>query len=125
MGYQQFYLKFNNLKALQNELIIYKKRDKSNDQAKVFCAVEVLKNVAPFKKGEVALVVGGERWEQRNKSNLKEGLGIGQVKEIMFIDNYYFNAKAQDMELGEFLDSNFRTIEEDEYEKYGIVNPFN
>jgi hypothetical protein len=126
MGRQQSFVKFNNLEVLKNELIKYKDREKINDNAHVIDVVTVIKGTRPFKKGDFALVVGGERWEQRNPMNLKEGLGIENIERIVFIDNedYVMKAQFRNISLSDFLDTHFRTLNEKERDELGIIDPW-
>lgn len=116
MGYQQSLVKFESEKDLIEELRKYVKRDKTGDQAFVYGINKTLHGIQPFKKGEFSLIIGGERYPQRNKANLKIELGIEKVKEIVFIDNeeYYFLSNGN---LGKFLDYHFKTLTEDEGEE--------
>ncbi len=127
MGYQQSFVKFKTINQLKKELVKYKDRDKSRDQAEITGYVEVIKEIYPFSKGEVALIVSGERYEQRNAPNLKEGLGISNIDEIVFIDNpeYVYMAEEQNVELGQLLDKHFSMLDEESYTKHGLINPFN
>ncbi|MEC1780049.1 hypothetical protein [Schinkia azotoformans] len=126
MGRQQSFVKFNDIEVLKQELVNYKNRDKSNDNAQIIGVVEVIKEIHPFNKGDYALIVGGERYEQRNKANLKEGLGINNVDKIVFIDNpnYCLMAQAQKTDLGEILDTHFKSLDENSYKELGLVNPW-
>ena len=95
----------------------YDKRDKSADIAEIVCVDRVKKTIYPFKKGELVAVVCGERSEQRNFNRLREGLGITNVQEIVFIDNpHYWNmAMEQDVKLSQFLGEHFEKLSDDKY----------
>ncbi|MGD6781353.1 hypothetical protein ACQCT3_18125 [Sutcliffiella horikoshii] len=126
MGRQQSFVKFKSKEELNIELTRYGKRDTSQDQAYVVGVVKVIKKVRPFEKDELALVVSGERYEQRNIVNLEEGLGIKNVDRIVFIDNVNYCDKAfsKGISLGDYLDEHFMSIKENEFNGLGIVNPF-
>lgn len=122
MGRQQSFIKFKSTDVLKNELIKYQERDIKEDMATVYGVVEVIKSVTPFKKGELAVVVGGERYAQRNAKTVEEELGIGNVQKVVFIDNYYPMAEAKSIDLGDLLDAHFRTLDENELKSFGLVN---
>lgn len=115
MGYQQSFIKFKDLELLKSELIKYNQRNSEYDLATVYGVVKIIKPISPFEKNELALVMGGERSEQRNTNRLKEGLGIENAQEIVFIDNPYY-WELSDGNIGELLDEHFQTITKDEYE---------
>lgn len=117
MGYQESLIKFKDEKMLIEELKKYSKRDNSSDFAEIVCVDRVKKDIYPFKKGELVAVVCGERSEQRTEIRLREGLGIDNVKEIVFIDNemYWKMAEKQGIDLGVFLAKYFKKLSEDEY----------
>ncbi|MNF08079.1 hypothetical protein D3C80_2084020 [compost metagenome] len=73
----------------------------------------VIKAVDPFQIGELLAVVCGERSVQRRKEDLEEGLGIQNVKAIVFIDNYYEHSSG---DLDSFLREHFERLSDEEYE---------
>ncbi|MEH7076221.1 hypothetical protein [Neobacillus drentensis] len=118
MGYQESFIQFKSKKSLMEELRRYDKRDKSSDIADLVCVDRVKKEVFPFKEGELVAVVCGERSEQRDKNRLRSGLGIRNVKDIVFIDNpvYWEMAEEQGIiDLGAFLSMHFEKLSKDEY----------
>jgi len=106
MGLQQSYVKFENEKLLLEELKKYVKRDSKGDQTYVLGTVKVLKSMEPFLKGELAIVLGGERHGQRNLMNLKEETGIENAQSITFIDNETY-CMLSGGDLGKFLNEHF------------------
>lgn len=119
MGYQESFIKFKNEETLKEQLKAYQKRDKSNDLADIVCVDRVKKEVYPFREGELVAVVSGERSEQRDKSRLRNGLGIKRVVDIVFIDNpiYWEKAWKRGIDLGDFLREHFETLSDEEYEE--------
>ncbi|MEI2368017.1 hypothetical protein [Niallia circulans] len=119
MGYQESFIKFKNEETLKEQLKAYQKRDKSNDLADIVCVDRVKKEVYPFREGELVAVVSGERSEQRDKSRLRNGLGIKRVADIVFIDNpiYWEIAWKRGIDLGDFLREHFETLSDEEYEE--------
>lgn len=117
MGRQQSIIKFKDRKTLVKEFKKYSKRNTENDWAYLICVVRVIKDIDPFKKGELCAVISGERHEQRSPENLKNGLGIENVEHIAFIDSVRYFQMANDLgvNLGEFLDSHFKTLTEKEH----------
>lgn len=116
MGYQQSFLQFGGTKELKSELKKYAHRNTENDQAHVLCINKAIKDIEPFVKGELMLVVGGERYAQRNKERVKEELGIENIRSVVFIDNpdYYYLSNGR---LGDFLDEHFEALSEEETNK--------
>lgn len=123
MGRQQSFLKFKDKETLVKEVKRYKYRDISDDIARVYQIVRVIKDVKgfddvpAFNKDEFAIVVGGDRYPQRSKKNLKENLGIENVEEIVYIDNVYYSDMAitkYNGSLGDFLDEHFKALSHDE-----------
>lgn len=119
MGYQESFIRFKDEKILKEQLKVYQKRDKSNDLADIVCVDRVKKEVYPFREGELVAVVSGERSEQRDKSRLRNGLGIKRVVDIVFIDNpnYWEMAEEQGVDLGDFLREHFETLSDTDYEE--------
>lgn len=115
MGYQQSFVKFKDIKTLNDELIKYKKRDKKHHQASVYGVVKTIRAISPFKEGELALIIGGERYAQRGLNRLRDELEIENAQEVVFIDNpqYY---EMSDGDLGKFLDAHFINLTEEEFE---------
>lgn len=116
MGRQQSFIKFKNKEVLVSEVKKYQERDSSGDQTYLLCANEVIKDIVPFKKGELLLVVGGERHGQRNTHNLKNETGLGNVERIVFIDNERYS-EMSDGDLGGLLDEHFRALTKDEHDE--------
>lgn len=116
MGYQQSLLKLKSKEDLIKELKAYLKRDTINDDAYLLGVNKTLKSIDPFTKGELSLVVGGERYSQRNKMRVKEGLGINNVQQVVFIDNpdYWFMSNGN---LGGFLDEHFQPLTKEEVDE--------
>lgn len=116
MGYQQSFVKFSDVETLKSELVKYKQRDSKHYQATVYGVVKTIKPITPFKKDELAFIVGGERYTQREAERLKDELGIENVQEIVFIDNpRYWNMSNGD--IGKLLDTHFTTLTEEELEE--------
>lgn len=113
MGRQQSYVKFEDKETLITELKRYDQRDTKDFQTYVIGMVETIKPMHPFAKGELALILGGERYGQRNPVNLKEETGIENAQQIVFIDCPRFVEMANG-NLGDFLDSHFKLLSEDE-----------
>jgi hypothetical protein len=126
MGYQESSVKFENVNTLKNELVRYKFRDRSHDCAHIAGIVRANKNIVPFKKGEFALVITGERYPQRNTINLKEEMGIENAEDIAFIDSvrYVTIAQRRGVDLDQLLDENFHELSEDEVSENGFINPY-
>lgn len=116
MGRQQSFVKFESKEVLVSELKKYDERNNREYQTYVIGVVETIKPIQPFSKGELALVMGGERYGQRNTNNLKEETGIENADHIVFIDCERFVMKSNG-DLGKFLDSHFRSLTEDEINK--------
>ena len=94
MGRQQSYVKFKNAEVLMFELAKYMNRDSKKDLTYVIGTCLVLKDVQSwenFDKGEIVMVLSGERHAQRSRENLLQELGIDNVVEIVFIDNLIFD----------------------------------
>lgn len=119
MGYQESFIKFKDTKTLIEELRRYEKKDKSKDLADIVCVDRVKKQVSPFKEGELVVVVGGERSQQRDKNRLQKELGIKNIVDIVFIDNpYYWEiAGEKGISLRDFLTEHFESLSESEYEE--------
>lgn len=109
MGYQQSFLQFKNKEVLKEELKKYTKRRTEGDQAFVLCVNRANKDIQPFVKGELLIVLGGERYAQRSKARVKKELGIDNVKSVVFIDNPDY-CYLSDGKLGEFLDEHFVSL---------------
>lgn len=126
MGYQESYVKFEDVNTLKNELIRYSFRNRSRDCVHIAGIVKANKNIFPFKKGEYALVVTGDRYPQRSILNLKEEVGIESAQDIAFIDSVRCvnMAKRKGIDLDKFLDDNFHELTEDEVTKNGFINPY-
>ncbi len=116
MGYQQSFLQFGGIKELRSELKRYVQRNTESDQAYVLCVNKTLKNIKPFVKGELMIVIGGERFTQRNKQRVKEELGIENIRSIVFIDNQDY-CYLSNGNLGEFLDEHFESLSKEEIDK--------
>lgn len=107
MGFQQSYIKFKNENDLKEELsrLIQRKIKFRNytscDVVGVGRAVEPFE---PFKKYEYFLVIIGERFPQKSEENLYEELGIMNIEEIVFIDDYFDLAEDEGLELSDWLD---------------------
>lgn len=119
MGYQESFIKFRNQKTLIEQLKKYSRRDKASDLAEIVCVDRVKKDIFPFKEGELVAVVCGERSEQRNRSRLREGLGITKIQDIVFIDNPYYWEMAEDknVDLSEILGEHFEKLSNAEYDQ--------
>lgn len=115
LGYQQSIIQFKSEEDLINELKTYIKRDTSSDQATVYVVNKTIKAVYPFKKDELNLVIGGDRHPQRSKQNLREELGLNNVKSITFIEEFDYNYEKED--LGDFLDRHFKVLEKEEVDE--------
>lgn len=116
MGYQESFIQFKSVDLLKSELKKYAARDKEDDLAEIVSVNKVKEAVMPFKKGDLVAVVCGERSEQRDNSRLKEGLGIENVKNIVFIDNPTYYELSKDDFHG-FLNKHFEQITEEEYQE--------
>lgn len=114
MGRQQSFVKFESKEELVNQLKQYEKRETKEDQTYVIGVVKVIKPVSPFVKDELALVLGGERYGQRNPLNLKEETGIENAVHTVAIDCERFWMMANG-DLGAFLDKHFLSLDEEEY----------
>lgn len=112
MGRQQSFVQFENLEILKSEIEKYQQRDTKEDVTYVLGAVKVIKEVYPFSVGDIALILGGERYGQRNEHNLKEETGIENVENIIFIDNELYSGMSEG-NLGNFLDEHFQSLTED------------
>lgn len=119
MGYQESFIKFNDTNTLKLELRKYGKRDKSKDFAEIVCVDRVKRDIFPFKVGDLVAVVCGERSEQSDRNCLRQGLGIKNVNEIVFIDNPFYHEMAweQDCDLGSILSDHFERLTDAEYKK--------
>ncbi|MGV2887579.1 hypothetical protein [Paenibacillus taichungensis] len=113
MGYQESFVQFASEDQLKQELRKYSLRDKQYDLADVACVDRVIKAVDPFQVGELLAVVCGERSVQRRKEDLEEGLGMQNVKSIVFIDNYFERSNG---DLDGFLREHFERLSDEEYE---------
>lgn len=119
MGKQQSFISFENKETLIDQLKKYEQRNSKADQTYVLSICEVQKNIMPFSPKELVVVIGGERYGQRNKQNLREETGITKVKEIAFIDcSLYCHIadEAYNGNLGAFLDDNFKALTTEEIE---------
>ncbi len=94
MGRQQSFAKFLDTQTLISELNKYQERDTKEDDTYVIGIVQVIENTNGFKKGEYALVIGGERDGQRSPERLKESTGIENAERVVFIDCEYFWIRA-------------------------------
>lgn len=114
MGRQQSFVKFESKEELINQLKRYEQRETKQDQTYVIGVVKVIKPVSPFVKDELALVLGGESYGQRNPLNLKEETGIENALHTVAIDceRFWMMAKG---DLGTFLDKHFLSLNEEEY----------
>ena len=119
MGYQESFIQFKDKKTLKKELKKYESRNKENDFAKIVCVDRVKKGITPFRKGELLAVVCGERSEQRNEERLKDGLGVENVKDIVFIDNleYSLITFEKEMSLRDLLEEHFERLSDEEYQE--------
>lgn len=101
------------------ELKRYEKCEKDSDRVHIVCVDRVKKQVSPFNEGELVVVVGGERSQQRDKNRLQKELGIKNIVDIVFIDNpfYWEIAEGKGISLGDFLTENFESLSENEYEE--------
>ncbi|MNF66521.1 hypothetical protein D3C84_483160 [compost metagenome] len=116
MGYQESFVQFKNKETLVSELKKYKIRNFDEDLARVYGVNKVKKSIKPFREGELVLVVGGERSEQRNEKRLVDGLGINNVKNIVFIDNPAY-WEMSNGEIGKLLDEHFEQLSEKEHDE--------
>jgi len=118
MGYQQSFISYASTEELVKDLQEYGKRDRSKDQSGVYCINRVKKELPGFKEGELVVVVGGERYDQRGLSRLKEGLGLSRASDIVFIENVYpaFELGAS-VELSNFLDDHFESLTNEEHDE--------
>lgn len=118
MGHQESFIKFKDTKTLIEQLRRYEKRDKSEDMAEILCVDRVIKEIHPFKEGELVAVVCGERSEQRDRNKLRKGVGINNVQDIVFIDNpvYWEMAEEREVDLGVILREHFEKLSDEEYQ---------
>jgi hypothetical protein len=116
MGYQESFIQFSNRKELIEQLRKYKKRDTKEDLANVLCVDRVRKAIEPFEAGELVIVVGGERSEQRSAYDLERGTGIKNVESITFIDNYMYAVFPPPEDFRIFLQEHFECLTDAETE---------
>ncbi|RRJ54924.1 hypothetical protein EHV15_35730 [Paenibacillus oralis] len=114
MGYQESFVQFANEDDLKQELQRYSLREKQHDIAEIVCVDRVRKTLFPFHIGELLAVVCGERSVQRSKEDLSAGLGLQNVKSIVFIDHYL---ELSNGDLDNFLNEHFERLSDDEYEE--------
>lgn len=119
MGYRESFIKFKDEKTLVQELRRYEKGENDSDLVHIVCVDRVKKQVSPFNEGELVIVVGGERSQQRDKNRLQKELGIKNVVDIVFIDNPYYWEIAEEngLSLGGFLTEHFESLSQNEYEE--------
>ncbi|MFT4413359.1 hypothetical protein ACLM5H_05820 [Fredinandcohnia humi] len=119
MGYQESFIKFKDEKTLVQELRRYEKGEKDSDLVHIVCVDRVKKQVSPFNEGELVVVAGGERSQQRDKNRLQKELGIKNIVDIVFIDNpfYWEMAEEKGIDFGDFLTEHFESLSENEYEE--------
>ncbi|MFK5707538.1 hypothetical protein [Lysinibacillus boronitolerans] len=119
MGYQESFIKFKDEKTLVQELRRYEKGEKDSDLVHIVCVDRVKKQVSPFNEGELVVVAGGERSQQRDKNRLQKELGIKNIVDIVFIDNpfYWEMAEEKGIDFGDFLKEHFESLSENEYEE--------
>lgn len=113
MGMQQSLIKFKDKETLVSELKKYVERDTSNNSVYLICVNKVIKDLYPFTEGELILVIGGERFEQRFIQNLKNASGIENIDSIVFVDNPTY-LKMSDGDISVLLDNHFRTLSKNE-----------
>ena len=117
MGIQASFIKFKDNVTTKRELRKYQKRDKSEDVVDIVALEKVKKDICPFKKGEIVVVVVGERWIQRDTKELCKELGVKGIVEIAFVDNpYYWDlAIEEDKSIDEILSEHFEQLSEEEW----------
>jgi hypothetical protein len=113
MGYQESFISFRSEEILKKELKKHLESDFSKRYTRVTGAVQVIKEVPFFKKGELLLIVTGDRGNQYNKQVLREDCGIKNVKDIVGIDCCLY-VDISDGDLGKFLDEHFKPLKENE-----------
>lgn len=119
MGYQESFIKFKDEKTLLQELRRYEKGEKDSDLVHFVCVDRVKKQISPFNEGELVVVVGGKRGQQRDKNKPQKELGIKNIADIVFIDNpfYWEMAEEKVINFGDFLTEHFESLSENEYEE--------
>lgn len=119
MGSQASYIKFGNKNDLIKALRKYQQRNTEDDLADIVAVAKAKSTIAPFEKGELTLLVVGERSAQRSLNRLKNDLGIEGAENIIFLDDFLFDAGIEeDLELEEFINRYFIEVdlESDEVE---------
>lgn len=119
MGYQESIVKFRSVDDLKNEMKKYQHKSGMDDVVHIYNAARTIKGISPFKKGELVLIVGGERYVQRSPKILEEELGIEEIQSVVFIDNpYYWDLSGGNID--KLIGENFAILSREEYEK--VIN---
>lgn len=90
MGYQENLIFFNRKKTLIRQIKRIKKRSKDNLFVEAYAVLEVDKpfrrHNRRFRKGQVFLHVGGERFAQRSLNNTSRLLGFKSARKMIQIE---------------------------------------
>jgi len=109
VGYQESFVKFENNEVAIEEIKAYMARDRESYTTRLYTVKEVVKDIPMFKKGELVMVVGGERADQRGPFSLEEGIGIKNAVDVIYIDDYLFDHRGN-KEGKDYLAEHFRNI---------------
>jgi hypothetical protein len=110
VGYQESFVKFeNNDKAIE-EIKKYVNRDTENYTTTLYNVVRVSDDIPMFSKGELVMIVGGERYDQRSPARLREGVEVQGAIDVIYIDDY-----LDDRRRGKaYLDKYFKNVHPNE-----------